>query len=483
MSAPLPPGPRGVDQFRFLIASTRDFKQPLMDMARRYGPVAGVRTRGRDMVVLSGHEAAGHVLIKNQDNYAKGIEYELLRIILGEGLLTSEGETWRRQRRLVQPLFAKRKMGEFTEHMVAATREELADGHFAGIEPGGVVDVSESMMALTLDVVGRALFGADLTGDTARRVGSALTDVLSLGTRMTRRLPTYLLSTLPRMDLEKAMELNPEGRRFQRSLASLRGVIGDLLEERRAMDDPGSDLMGMMLGVVDEETGERMSDRQLADELMTFVLAGHETTSNALAWLWRRLSLDPTVRDRMFEEVDRVLGDRDPGIDDIERLPWTRACIEESMRIDPPVWTVGRRALADDEVGGFRIPAGSSVMVLISMLHRDPAIWPNPEGFDPNRFLPENRKSRPRHAYMPFGAGRRVCVGSAFALTEAVLVTAMLARRFRFDLPAAAEVEGEAAITMRPRYGLPMSVFPRDIATEAPADTATGRGDRMPVAG
>ncbi len=453
-----------------------------MDMALRYGPVSGIRTRGRHMVVVSGHEAAEHVLIANQDNYTKGIEYELLRIILGEGLLTSEGETWRRQRRLVQPLFAKRRMGDFIGHMTAATGKELDGERFRSLLPGQVVDVSESMMALTLDVVGRALFGADLTGRTAGRVGRALTDVLSLGTKMTRRLPTYLLTLLPGMDLERAMALNPEGRRFHRSLTALREVIGDLLDERRALPEPGADLLGMMLSMVDEETGEPMTDDQISDELMTFVLAGHETTSNTLAWMWRRLSLNPAARDRLFEEIDSVVGDRVPSLEDLENLSWTRATIEETMRIDAPVWTVGRKATADDEIGGFHVPAGSSVMVLISMIHRDPAIWPNPEGFDPERFMPENRKSRPRHAFMPFGAGRRICVGSTFALTEATLITAMVAQRMRFDLPVCARVEAEAAITMRPRHGLPMKVMPRDVP-ERPGDGLTEPALRATIPG
>ncbi len=459
---PLPPGPRGLDQKRFLLASARDFKAPMMDVALRYGEVAGTWTRGRHFVIVSGHEAARHVLIGNQDNYAKGVEYELLRVVLGEGLLTSEGETWRKQRRLVQPLFAKRHISAFTEHMTRATRDELESGHFQDVADGQMVDINQAMMALTLDVVGRALFGADLSGETARRVGPAMNDVLGLGTKMTRRLPTYLLSSLPGMNLEKAMSLNPEGRRFQRSLAALRRVIDELLVERRAQTDPGDDLLGMMLDATDDETGEGMSRQQIGDELMTFMLAGHETTSNALSWMWRRLSLNPSARERLFEEVDGVLGDRPPTMDDLDSLPWTRACVEEAMRIDSPVWTVGRRALADDEINGFHIPSGSSVMVLISMIHRDPEIWPNPEGFDPARFLPENTKGRPRHAYMPFGAGRRVCVGSTFATVEATLVAAMIAQRLSFDLPRGSEVEAEAAITLRPRHGLPMHVFHRN---------------------
>lgn len=467
----LPPGPRGLGAAKFLAKTTQDFKKPMMDMAIEYGEVAHVRNRGRDFVVISGHEAARHVLITNQDNYRKGLEYELLRIVLGEGLLTSEGETWRKQRRLVQPMFAKRYLKNFTEHMTRATAEVLDGEPFADLPDGEIVDLSEVMMALTLDIVGRALFGADLTGETARKVGPAMNDVLSLGTRMTRRIPTFVLSNLPGMDLEKAIAVNPEGRRFQRALADLKSVIDEMLEERSRQKDTGDDLVGLMLSAVDEETGEKMSRDQIGDELMTFMLAGHETTSNALAWTWRRLSLNPAARERLFDEVDTVLGDRIPDMDDMERLPWTRACVEEAMRVDSPVWTIGRQALADDEVLGYRIPRGSSVMVLISMIHRDPRIWENPEGFDPSRFLPENSKGRPRHAYMPFGAGRRVCVGSTFATVEATLLAAMISRRLRFDLPRGAEVEAEAVITLRPKHGLPMHVFHRNhdpIPEEAP---------------
>ncbi len=468
---PLPPGPKGIDSAKFLLRSSRDFKQPMMDMAIEYGEVAHVRNRGRDFVVVSGHEAARHVLITNQDNYRKGLEYELLRIVLGEGLLTSEGETWRKQRRLVQPMFAKRYLKNFTAHMTRATAEALDGEPFADLPDGEVIDISEAMMALTLDIVGRALFGADLSGATARKVGPAMNDVLSLGTKMTRRLPTFVLANLPGMDLEKAISVNPEGRRFQRALADLKEVIDDLLEERSRQSDTGDDLVGLMLSARDEETGETMSREQIGDELMTFMLAGHETTSNALAWTWRHLSLNPGARERLFEEVDTELGDRIPDMDDMDRLLWTRACVEEAMRIDSPVWTVGRQALEEDEILGYRIPRNASVMVLIAMVHRDPEIWPNPEGYDPNRFLPENVKGRPRHAYMPFGAGRRVCVGSTFATVEATLLAAMMSRRLRFDLPRGTNVEAEAVITLRPKHGLPMHVFhrqPDPVPEEAP---------------
>ena len=457
----LPPGPRGLDNVRFLARTTTDFMGPLVEMASRYGPVSSTFSRGRTLVLLASHEPARHVLVTNQDNYVKGIEYELLRIVLGEGLLTSEGEEWRRQRRLVQPLFAKRHIAEFAGFMTEATRDSLETGPLSGLRGGDRLDLSQAMMELTLDVVGRALFGADLSGETARRVGPAMNDVLTLGSRMVRRLPTFLLASLPGFDLQRAIALNPESIRFRSAVSELRSIIDRLLIERESGDDPGDDLFGLMLSSRDPETGEPMDRGLIADELMTFMLAGHETTSNALSWTFRWLSLNPEARERMTAEVDVVLGGEIPAFEDADRLPWTRAVVEESMRLTPPVWMVGRKAIEEDEVLGHRIPAGAGAMVLIRMIHRDPEVWENPEGFDPRRFLAENRATLPRAAYMPFGAGRRICVGSTFALVEATLLLAMISQRYEFDLPAWAPASEEAAITLRPRGGMEMVVRPR----------------------
>ncbi len=457
----IPPGPRGLDAARFVISTTRDFLGPVTRMCAEYGPVASTYSRGRTLVVVAEHEMARQVLVTNQDNYEKGMEYELLRIVLGNGLLTSEGELWRRQRTLVQPMFAKRHLGDFTGYMTRATSDALEEGPLSGLGEGDVVDVNRAMMELTLDVVGRALFGADLSGDTARKVGPAMNSVLTLGVKMARRLPTFILANLPGMDLRKSFGLNPENVGFRRAVGALDEVIDEVLAERESRDEKGDDLVGLMLSVTDPETGEGMSRSQVAAELMTFMLAGHETTSNALSWTFRWLSLNPDARDRMFAEIDEVIGDRTPGMEDADRLPWTRAVIEESMRLTPPVFMVGRKAREDDEIGGYRIPAGSSVMVLIRMIQKDPRVWDNPEGFAPERFLPENRAGRPSQAYMPFGAGRRICVGSTFAMIEAVLLIAMISRRYRFDLIPGVPIEEDASVTLRPKNGLPMVAIPR----------------------
>ena len=467
----LPPGPRGLDAVKFMLSTTSDFLGPVCRMSLEYGPVCSTFSRGRTLVAVTRHEMARHVLVTNQDNYEKGIEYELLKLVLGNGLLTSEGELWRRQRTLVQPMFAKRHLGDFTGQMTAATSDSLERGPLADLEDGDVLDINRAMMALTLDVVGRALFGADLSGETASKVGPALNSVLTLGVRMARKLPTFLLASLPGMNLNRALALNVENLAFQRALSDLSEVIDDVLDERSTRSDKGDDLVGLMLSVRDPETGEGMSRTQIASELMTFMLAGHETTSNALSWTFRWLSLNPDARDRMFAEIDDVVGDRTPDMEDAERLPWTRAVIEESMRLTPPVFMVGRKAIGEDEIDGYRIPAGASVMVVIRMIHRDPRVWDNPEGFDPSRFLPENRAGRPNQAYMPFGAGRRICVGSTFAMIEAVLLMAMISRRYRFDLQPGVVIEEDASITLRPGNGLPMVARPRS------RDSADSRGE------
>ncbi len=470
----IPPGPRGPRKVRFQANMIQDTMQPMVEMSLEWGEVSSMRTRGRDLVIVAGHEPAKQVLLTDQDDYEKGAEYDLLRILLGDGLLTSGGDPWRRQRTLVQPMFAKRYLKNFTDHMTGATADALREGPLADTPDGQSVDIAEAMMALTLDVVGRALFGADLSGQTARRVGPAMSDGLLLGTRMARRPTTFMATKLPGYDLEKAMKLNPEWKRFNRALTELRSVIDDVLDERGRQDEPGEDLLGLMLSARDEETGEGMSRSQIGDELMTFMLAGHETTANAMAWTWRNLSLNPEARERLFDEVDTVLGDRIPTMDDVDRLPWTKACVEESMRLNPPVWAVGRRPQRDVQIGGFDVPRNSAVFVLIAMVHRDPAVWENPEGFDPRRFLPGNGKDRPRHAYLPFGAGRRVCVGQTFAMVEAVLLTAMIARRLAFDLPRGSRVRAEAAITLRPKGGLPMNLIRRSMSPAIPLAPGTG---------
>jgi cytochrome P450 len=269
-------------------------------------------------------------------------------------------------------------------------------------------------------------------------------------------------------------------RRLRHALGELDTVVADLIDTRRAVlgtsrDRPDgaadeetgerhgsqardADLLGLLLAARDPETGEGMGRRQIRDELMTFLLAGHETTANALNWTWYLLSLHVEARRRLLDEVDEVLAGRTPTVADLERLTWTNAVISEAMRLYPPAWILQRQAVADDEIDGHHIPAGTTVTVPPYLVHRHPEVWPNPEGFDPGRFLPGADAGRPRHAYIPFGAGRRMCVGAGFAQQEAVLLTAMIAQRCTFDLLPGARIRPEPTVTLRPRDGLPMSL-------------------------
>jgi cytochrome P450 len=260
--------------------------------------------------------------------------------------------------------------------------------------------------------------------------------------------------------MERALRLRPiRQRRFRARIRELDELVAAMIASHR--DRHGDDdLLTLLLGAREEDTGAPMSDRQIRDEVVTFLTAGHETTANALSWMWMLLSRHPEHRDRLEAEVDEVLAGRTPSFADADRLPFTRAVIQETLRLYPPVWIIGRRAVADDVIDGVRIPAGASVAVLIYLTHRDPDIWPNPEGFDPSRFLPDRAGGRPRGAYVPFAAGRRVCVGNTFALTEATLLTAMIAQRYRLDLDPTERVEPEPLITLRPS-GLTMRLRPR----------------------
>ncbi|TDC75264.1 cytochrome P450, partial [Actinomadura sp. 7K507] len=401
-------------------------------LARRYGDAVRVPFgRERALYVLSRPEHAERVLVANQDNYVKAFTYRPLRAVLGDGLLTSEGETWRRHRRVVQPVFAQRHVVGFAPGIVETA--------VAAVErwPDGVtLDAAGELRRLTLDIVGRALFGSELAGE-AGRTGRSL-EALQRGTV----IGTFLPGATARRGL------------YQR-VPGLGGAIGQLdeLVQRVVRGPSGGELLHLL-----KERGE-FSEAELRDEVLTLLLAGHETTAASLAWTFVLLSRYPAARERLEDEVDDVLGGREPRAEDLDRLPWTRAVLEEAMRIYPPAWTIERDAVAADDIAGVQVPAGATIAVPPYLLHRNVEIWPNPEGFQPERFMGES--DRPRYAYLPFGGGRRICVGAGFAMLEAVLVLATLSRTHRLDLAPGAPVRGRAEITLRPAGPVPMRVTRR----------------------
>jgi cytochrome P450 len=401
---------------------------------------------GEHLVLLTHPQQVKDVLVTQQRNFRKGRGLERARKLLGDGLLTSEGETHLRQRRLIQPAFHRERIASYGTVMTdcaVRARDRWPDG--------GTVDVAEEMMRLTLGIVGLTLFAADVEAQ-ARSVGEALTAVLN----------SFWTTMLPFADL---LEKLPIGilKRGRDARAELDRIIYGLIAERRARPGDRGDLLSMLLLAQDEEAGGRgMSDAQVRDEAMTIFLAGHETTANALSWTWYLLGQSPDVEARLHEEVDRVLGGRTPTIADIPNLTFVEQVLTESMRLYPPAWVYERIALADDVVGGFRVPKGTIVGVAPYVMHRNPRLFPDPERFDPERFDKARAKERPKHAYLPFGGGPRTCIGNAFAMMEMQIVLAMMAQSFRFEVQPGFELELEPSVTLRPKHGLPMRLARRE---------------------
>ncbi len=418
-----------------------------------------MRTRGDTFVVEAPWlratffvhpEQVRHVLQLRHENYGKQTRgFEQLRIFLGNGLLTSEGSFWLRQRRIAQPAFHKQRLAAFAGAMARAG-EDLVDRWLAD-RSTEIVDVSRDMMRVTLRIVSETLLGRDVSGE-ADAVGHAITELLE---NVQARMATPV--DLP---LHWPTRIN---RQYHRAAAVVDDVVNGVIAERRARPNrEGGDLLQMLIDARDEETGEGMSDRQLRDEAVTLFIAGHETTANALAWTFHLLSLHPGVRRQLRDELDRVLSGRLPTIDDLPKLEWTRMIVHEAMRLYPPAWIVGRNVIEDDEVHGWFVPGGTLAFVAPMLTHRHPDFWDDPEGFDPERFSPARSAGRPAYAYFPFGGGPRQCIGNNFALMEAQLLLATIARRVDLDHLPGMRVEPEPLVTLRPNGGtLPMRLRPR----------------------
>ena len=452
------PGP-GVGEAAWVLARVpADPLGTYLRLHARYGDAIRVPfAPGRSFFLLGRPEHAEHVLAANQDNYVKAFTYRPLRALVGNGLLTSEGETWRRHRRLVQPVFSRRQVAQFGPHMTAAAGR-LA-GRWAGLPDGSLVDVAREMSALTLEVAGLALFGADLTGDAAE-----MSRAMAVGQRaaiLTMLLPVSWGPRSTRM-------VKAASRWLSRTPGGIDGVVARLIAGRRASGAAGGqpgDLLDVLLAARDEQ-GRPLTDTEIGDELATFLLAGHETSANTLAWAFTLLSAYPQARQQLEEELAAVLGDRDPTASDVTRLPWARAVVSETLRLYPPAWTIERDALAGDNVAGVPVPGRSLVVISPYLVHRHPDFWPDPAGFDPRRFLPGGHgdpAARHRYAFIPFGGGRRACVGAAFAELETVIALATLGRRFRLDLTASGLPQPLAHVTLRPGRHLPMLLRHRQL--------------------
>lgn len=443
--------------------SGKDLLRPLSALPGDTGLIR-IKVAGPQFLFLRDPEHVRQVLVTNQDNYVKGNDYKILAVLLGQGLLTNfDLPLWQRQRKLVQPLFAKRHLSPMTESMTGATTAWL-DRTEQQLVDGTEVDVNREMMALTLDVVCRALFGAQIDAAVTRKVGESMHVLLKAAQANFQVAGVYdVVETMPRVEFSDLLRLRRvHWNRAQRAKADMDAIVYGFIDERERTGVEGkSDLLSLLLGARDEDDGSRMDRELVRDEVMTFLGAGHETTANALTWLLLCLSRHPEARRRLETEVDEVLGGRVPEYADVERLPWTNACFQEAMRLYPPVPAFTRVAAGPDEIDGIRVEAGDGVAIAPYLLHRNPRLWVNPEGFDPERFMPGGeavQPGRPRLAFMPFGGGRRICVGQGFAQLEGVLLAAMLTQRLQFDLVTGTQVRHDVAITLRPRGGMPMTV-------------------------
>ena len=414
----------------FDIGSTEDSLERMTELFARLGDIYRVYAPGRKShtYVINHPDDVKRVLVANHRNYTKGIGLDRVKILLGMGVMTSEGELWKRQRYMMQPFFHRRVITEFAR-LIAEANERLIERWDGLARQGEAVNLTEEMSELTLAIVLEAIFGRDLE-------------------RLSRELgenPFVVVTREPARDLKFAYKF--------RSLAKL---IGGLIQRRRTEPEEHFDYVAMLMSARDKETGEPMPDRQLIDELMTLVVAGHETTASGLNWTWYLLSQHPDADERLYRELCAAPELATPSLAEMESLIYTQQVVNEALRLYPPGWLLSRRSIAADELSGCSIPAGADVLLCLYLLHRHPRYWKHPDSFEPERFAPEHEADRPRFAYMPFAAGPRHCIGETFALYEMLVHLYKVARRYRLTRATDEPISLEAQINLRTRKPLYM---------------------------
>jgi cytochrome P450 len=458
----LAPGPRGFTAILGVLGERR--RNPL-DLYRRlvrdYGDFVYFRVGSIGYALVNDPGAVRWVMQENPEGFPKGPGYDRLRSVVGNGLLTSKGELWRKQRRLSAPAFHHQKIAAACDEVVRLTRRMHAEWE-EKLAPSMRLDLAAEMGRVALNVAGQTLLGSD-TGPRAREIREALHDALKFSEDRGLGWLRLIDVLWPGRDRNLAFAIERRlptraNMRFRGSLTTLDSVVAQIIEERRKSGQCGGDLLGSFMHSRGDGDCTRMTDAQLRDEVATMLLAGHETTATAMTWTWMLLARNPGVADRLCEEVDRVLGDRVPAFEDLARLEYTRQVFEEAIRCYPPFWRFTRQARADSNVMGYDVPAGTVMIISPFILHRNARFWREPERFDPGRFASGVSQERPKFSYIPFGAGPRACIAASFAAMEALTVIAMTARRYRFGLPEEKPVELEMGVTLRPKGGLPVTV-------------------------
>jgi cytochrome P450 len=436
----LPPGPKPFIPIANLVNLRRNPIQFLTKVVEQYGDVVYFKLGPQPVFLLNNPDHIRDVLITHNKMFMKGEGLQRAKRLLGEGLLTSEGEFHLRQRRLAQPAFHRARIAGYGSTMVeyaARLGDDWQDGEQR--------DIAREMMRLTLAIAGKTLFDANVETE-ADEIGDALSEAM--------KLFNYL--TLPFSQLLERLPI-PAMKRFRQARERLDETIYRIIRERRESGEDRGDLLSMLIQARDTEgDGTGMTDEQLRDEAMTIFLAGHETTANALAWTWYLLSQNPDAEAKFHAEVDEVLGGRTATAEEFPRFRYAEMVFAESMRMYPPAWIIGRRALTDYRINGYDVPARSIILMSQYVMHHNPKYFPDPDRFDPERWTPEARESRPKFSYFPFGGGPRLCIGEHFAWMEGVLVMATLAQKWRMRLVPGAPVEMQPIVTLRPKHGMQM---------------------------
>ena len=427
-----------------------EFKKDRLGLSSRlmktHGDIVQYKLGPHKTVMITHPDYIKHVLQENYSNYKKDYFYEDLKLVLGQGLVTSEGKFWRQQRKLAQPGFHRKQISRFAGIMVDQCNKMLKD--WKGNETKAI-DIVEEMKKLTMSIVSLALFDTDLSYK-ASKLGSAINDSINF---INGKMESFL--KFPKwIPTIKSME-------FNRNFTIVKNTIMEMISERRKAPGQTPDFLDMLMAAQDEETGVGMSDQQLFDEIMTLFLAGHETTAHGLVWTFYLLDKNPEIETNLFEELGKFPIEYHPELKDLPYLRYTTATIKESMRMLPPVWGIGREAVNDDEINGYSIPRGMTVFVPIFQMHYHTAYWKDPEIFNPERFFDEDLEKKNRWVYLPFGGGPRQCIGNNFAFMEMQIVVAMIMRRFKLELTSIENVQMNPGVTLRPDESVFMRIKTR----------------------
>lgn len=424
------PGPHDLGSLNHGIGFVRSPLALLEDATQKYGPIVRYGKGARCLHLLHHPKHVQQVLIDNNKNYEKSSPFGMMKFIFGRGLLFNEGPSWFSQRRLLQPSFQPKQFNQ----LGAGISDVIAAGvnRWPRLQTE-VVDIEEEMVDLSYGIIGKLLFGADLSPD--------LRFVLdSTGTKF-----RFFMGNIP---------LTPQNRGYKGTFHRVNKAVYGLIEERRAAEHPGDDMLGIMIGVKDKDTGLGMSDLQLRDEIVTLLFSGFDTTSRTLSWVFHALAENSHVEEAVHEELERVLGGRNPGVEDLPNLPYLQKVVKETMRVFPALPIIGRRAKGDDVIDGYEIPAGSFLTISPYLAHRDPNFWEDPLRFDPERFSPENEPKIGKFDYYPFGGGPRQCIGKGIAMMTIPLAVATIAQQFRFVSSPNWKVEHDIKVSFQSRRGI-----------------------------